>query len=171
MVEPVDDVGPLRHDFVEIYRDAFCGPPYDETDEDVARFRDEKLPQHVGSHGFRCAVARDGGDVVGFSYGHSGARGREWTDAAAEALGPALAAQWLDDHFELVELAVRRELRGRGLGSALHDRVLEGVPHRRAVLATWGEEYPAWHLYRRRGWQRLAPFGDRYVLMGLQLRD
>ena len=171
MVELVGDVRPLRDDLVEIYRDAFCAPPYEETEADVAQFRDETLPEHLGRDGFRCAVARDGDRIVGFAYGYTGARGHSWTDAAAEALGPELAAEWIGGRFELVELAVRRAFRGRGLGSALHDLVLTGLPHRRAVLATWGEEYPEWHLYRRRGWERLGPFGDRHLLMGLRLHD
>ena len=48
-----------------VYRAAFTAPGYDETEEQVQRFRDEQLPAHVERDGFRCATLRVADDWPG----------------------------------------------------------------------------------------------------------
>ena len=78
--------------------------------------------------------------------------------------------RWLrPGHFELVELAVRPNLRGRGIGTRLHDAVLAGLGAP-AVLSTQVDNHPALALYRNRGWETVVPEIDfpmgRYCVMG-----
>ena len=139
----------------EVYRAAFTAPGYAEPPAAVDRFRDEQLPAHAAREGFRCAVARVDCEVAGFGYGYTGRLGQWWSDQVAASVPPDLAQRWLGGHFELVELAVDPAQQGSGLATALHDVLLRGLPHDRALLTTWDDDRPAPRLYRRLGWQLL----------------
>ncbi len=170
-----DEVRRRAEQIVEVYAAAFGPPPYSRGPGHAASFR-ESLARHAGRAGFRCVVALDAHDeVLGFTYGYTGAPGQWWTDCVRAGMPPALAARWMDGHFELVELAVRPEAQGRGIGARLHDTLLEGLPHRTALLSTIDAETRALHLYRRRGWVVLLEHfffpnvPEPYLIMGLDL--
>lgn len=65
----------------------------------------------------------------------------------------------------------------KGIDTALHDALLEGLPHRQAVLSTLAGDTPARRLYNRKGRVLLAadvqfPGTDRnYVLLGRKLEQ
>jgi ribosomal protein S18 acetylase RimI-like enzyme len=127
---------------------------------------DEILPRHAGRAGFRAVVDRgDRGALAGFAYGYRGAPGQWWHDLVAAALGRAGVGRWLPPgHFELVELHVRADLWGRGIGGRLHDAIL-GAEQGPAVLSTQQDNERALALYARRGWQVIVPdidFGAGY---------
>ena len=158
-------------ELVDVYRAAFTVAPYDEDEGAVARFRDEQLPRHAGREGFRCVVAREDEQIVGFAYGYTGRRGKWWTDYVAERVPQELADEWLDGHFEFVELAVDPGYQRRGIGGALHDALLAGLPHAHALISTWRDEVPARRLYLTRGWPVLQEELDpSSSLLGLNLR-
>ena len=161
-----------RDALADVYRAAFGAPGYDEGEESAARFRDEQLPLHATRDGFRCAVAHDGEALVGFAYGYTGERGQWWSDQVAANASADVVERWLGGHFEFVELAVDPAAQRQGLGSALHDTLLAGLPHERALLTTYTDDRPAPRLYRRLGWQLLVPrvFADS-DLYGLELRS
>src|SRR5690606_28441541 len=79
---PVDEIA-------DVDRDAFTAPGYDETPDDVARFR-TSLPRHAARPGFRLVLAREPGQVglVEFAYGYTGEPGRWWTDRLLERIPP-----------------------------------------------------------------------------------
>jgi GNAT superfamily N-acetyltransferase len=130
-------------DIVDVYRDAFTAPGYDETPDDVERFR-AGLPRHGVREGFRLALGRPSdGILAGFGYDYTGRRGQWWTDQVLERVPTAITDEWVDGHFEFVELAVRQSAQGQGIGQALHDALLDGLPHRRALLGTWTDDRPA----------------------------
>jgi ribosomal protein S18 acetylase RimI-like enzyme len=161
----------LLPDLVEVYRAAFTVSPYNEDATAVARFRDEQLPRHAEREGFRCVTAREDDQVVGLAYGYTGRRGQWWTDYVAARVPHELADEWLDGHFEFVELAVHPDYQRRGIGGALHDELLKDLPHNRALLSTWRVDTPARRLYLNRGWQVLAEELDaNSSLLGLNLR-
>jgi GNAT superfamily N-acetyltransferase len=72
------------------------------------------------------------------------------------AAGSGRTATWLHRQFELVELAVQPEHQGRGLGTVLHDALLEGLEHRGAWLLAHPEARPARAFCCRRGWAEVA---------------
>ncbi|MGK5680680.1 GNAT family N-acetyltransferase [Actinoplanes sp. URMC 104] len=156
----------------DVYAEAFGRPPHNEPAEVILAWRDQSLPQHAARSGFRCVAAWDGELLVGFAYGYTGERGQWWTDQVVAAVPPQLAAEWLGGHFELVELAVRPSHERRGIGAALHDRLLDGLPHRVALLTAIDDETaPARRLYRRKGWQPLAGgVFEGATVMGKRLR-
>jgi ribosomal protein S18 acetylase RimI-like enzyme len=150
---------------------------YDEVfgdHEGIEAWRRRTWDAHVARAGFRLARAYDLVDearrLVGFGYGYTGERGQWWTDRAAEVLEPAVAADWLGGHFEMVSLGVLRQARGRGVGRGLVRTLTEGLPHSRWLLmATSDADDPARHLYAREGWQVIGPgLRDDQAILGRQ---
>jgi len=171
-----DGVGPVEADIVDVYREAFGPAPYFEGDAEVRRFACDALPRHVDRADFRLVIARDAGVVVGFAYGYTGEPGQWWHDWVTAELGPSESAEWAEEAFEFVELAVRPSAQGRGTGGRLHDALLLGLDHRTALLSTLDEDTPARRLYRGRGWVslredlRVSGAGrPAALLMGLRL--
>lgn len=162
---------------VAIYRDAFVLPPYHKPDVEIAEFADS-LPIHMEREAFRFMGAFEGGmeRIVGFAYGYETQRGQWWLETVKQMLPPQVASEWLGNRFQFAEIAVSPKYQGKGIGGRLHDQLLDGLPHERAVLSTLQAETAAHHLYRRRGWVVLRedlffPGVDRrYQIMGLELR-
>jgi GNAT superfamily N-acetyltransferase len=159
---------------VQVYRSVFSLPPYFEDEAGVQDFI-ARFSYHVECPGFRCCVARQDDQIVGFAYGFTGEPGDGWWDAVAERLSDDEVETWLDDCFAFAELAVLTSLQGRGIGGQLHDALLSGLPHRTAVLSAFQGETPAMRLYRKRGWvtlldnSELPGWPHPYVVMGLDL--
>src|SRR4051794_27165286 len=94
-----------------VYLEAFAGPPYYEEEKNAQNFADQ-LERHRYYQGFRLRAARDATDglIVGFAYGYTSRPGRFWYDAVARAFSPQAIKMWLDDAFEVVELAVAPDM-------------------------------------------------------------
>jgi GNAT superfamily N-acetyltransferase len=132
------------------YRAAFSGPPWDESGDQVRTFTDG-LPGWVARDGFAAAWARDGSSVAGFAF-------RVRTPAPVplfgfygvlrERFGPV--AEELAGSVEVVELAVRPEARGNGLGRALLSAIVGGDP---AWLVTRTAATGTMAFYARLGWR------------------
>jgi ribosomal protein S18 acetylase RimI-like enzyme len=122
-------------------------------------FGGERLPRHSTRADFRFvgAFASDR-RLVGFVYGYTGAPGQWWYDKVAAALDRKTAAEWLDPpHFEFTELAVTPAYQNRGVGTRLHDEVLAGLPHERALLSALAENARVVAYYEHRGWRVILP--------------
>ena len=131
---------------------------------------DSPWGRHLARDGFRLATARDGRRLTGFAWGYTGGRGQHWSDLVADSLSQRVADTWLGEHFELVELAVLEEFRRQGVGGRLHDVLLDGLPHQRALLSTTDDEDdPAVRLYRARGWVSLGRLTDGVQVLGRHL--
>ena len=174
------DVADLTGRLTEVYREAFCVPPYDEPPESAERFAAEQLPTHAGRDGFRLVGAFGAfgtaddptAKLLGFAYGYTGERGQWWSDWVSRLAPADVVGTWLGGHFEVVEVAVRAAAQGQGLGGRLHDALLDGLPHERALLTTYRADRPAPRLYRRKGWHALVPDLDaENALYGLDLRQ
>jgi ribosomal protein S18 acetylase RimI-like enzyme len=135
------------------------------------------VPRHLGRPAFRFVAEHDeSGQLAGIAYGYRGAPGQWWHDLVAGALDEAARARWLGPgHFEFVELAVRPDMRRRGIGSRLHDALLTGLEGPTAVLSTEVDNEPAIGLYSSRGWQVVVPVIDfgrsfpPFLIMGRDL--
>jgi ribosomal protein S18 acetylase RimI-like enzyme len=122
-------------------------------------FGGDRMPRHAGRDGFVFLGAFEpSGRLVGFVYGYTGAPGQWWYDRVAAALGRTRRAQWLErPHFELTELAVDPAYQDGGIGSSLHDAVLERLPHERALLSALADNGRVIRFYEHRGWRVLLP--------------
>jgi ribosomal protein S18 acetylase RimI-like enzyme len=134
------------------------------------------LARHAARDGFTFLAAREDGRLAGFTYGYRGGPGEWWHDIVHSAMGGAERARWLAaGHFEYVELHVRPELRGQGLGGRLHDELLSRqTASRTAVLSTQVDNERALGLYRGRGWQVVLPqldfgAGRLFSILGREL--
>jgi len=146
----------------EVYDAVFGDQP------DYSAWRSEVWDRHTGREGFRLATAHDGERLVGFGYGYTGHHGQWWTDRAATVLPPEVAGEWLGGHFEVVSIGVLGDVRGRGVGGALLDRLTHGLSQERWLLMTTANaDDPARHLYARAGWEVIGPgLKDDQVIMG-----
>ena len=172
---PMDDAAldSCRDAIASVYATAFG------VDADAAeRFMTDALDRHCMYPGFSGLVAQDeNGIVLGFTYGYHSKSGQWWHDLVHPSLEAAFHADWLDDAFEFVELAVAPGFQGRHIGSRLHDALLLNVPGRTALLSTLPGDTPATRLYRSRGWITLVsdfkyfPAGEEVLLMGLRLEE
>ena len=138
-----------------------------------------RIPRHARREGFRFVGAFEPrGRLVGFVYGYTGASGQWWHDKVAAALDPETRTAWLEPpHFELTEIAVDPPYQGRGVGSRLHDAVLDGLPYERALLSALADNGPVLDFYARRGWQvlldelRFEPGRPVFSILGKELRQ
>ncbi|MEJ2305320.1 MAG: GNAT family N-acetyltransferase [Anaerolineales bacterium] len=160
----------------DVYREAFRPSPYHKREGEVVAFA-RAFPEHTQREGFRFVAASesDSDCILGFAYGYTTHAGQWWNDSVANALKSQIAEQWLLYTFQLAEIAVRPKDQGHGIGGRLHDHLLNGLPHRRAVLSTLATETVAYRLYHKRGWVILLddysfPGVTRsYRIMGLNL--
>lgn len=154
------EVDAIADELALVHGMAFDQPSPEAAEADSAdkeRFLDNQLPTHREREDFRCVTLRLGAQLAGFAYGYTGAPGQWWTDQVTNDIPPDLAASWLGDHFEIVEIAVDPRLHGRGFGTALHDALLLDQPHDKALLTTYRDDRPAPRLYRALGWQLVHP--------------
>jgi ribosomal protein S18 acetylase RimI-like enzyme len=171
-----NDIYALKNQIVDVYRKAFAEAPYFRSEIAVLDFS-SILPQQLNRKDFRMLAAQQapGERVVGFTYGYTGEPGQWWYDHVSPRMTQEMRRSWLSGSFEIVELAVLPEAQGKGIGGELHDRILQGLPHQRAVLSTMMEDTPAFRLYEKRGWiVLLEPFifpnvVRPYRIMGLEL--
>ena len=160
---------------VEVYRAAMGAAPFHETEVEAGFFADE-LAGELEEPGFRCWLASDGDQVVGFAYGYETPEvpPEGWSGLVREAVGPDAAERWLEGQFAVVWIAVRPDRRGRGLGRDLLERLLAGAGTERAWLITHDLDTPARGLYRSLGFQELGrgPLGwhdAQRVVLGAEL--
>lgn len=147
-------------------------PCYDAVFGDVPDYdtwRTTLFERHASRDGYRLAAALDGEEVIGFAWGYVGQLGQHWADLVRDALPREVAAQWVGDHFELVELAVAPAHRRHRLGQALHDQLLHDV-RRHCLLSTNDDaDDPAVRLYTKAGWKKLGNLRPGVQIMGLDL--
>jgi ribosomal protein S18 acetylase RimI-like enzyme len=135
------------------------------------------VPRHLERDGFRFVAEHDEAErLAGIAYGYEGAAGQWWHDLVSAAMDEAMRTRWLRaGHFEFVELAVRPDLRRRGLGGRLHDALLGGLDAPTAILSTEVDNEAAIALYSGRGWEVIVPeldFGQDFppfLVMGREL--
>lgn len=136
---------------------------------------EDRMKKHAGYHGFKGLAAISEDNVLGFSYGYTSLSDQFYNKKLRDALTPEQAGQWLSDCFEFVELAVHTNVRRSGVATLLHNRLLENLPHKTAVLTTQADNIPARTLYEGKGWQVIRepfyPFGEPYVMMGKKLSE
>ncbi|NIS79690.1 MAG: GNAT family N-acetyltransferase [Anaerolineales bacterium] len=166
----------LKADLLEVYRAAFRVPLYSKSSAEVNEFL-RYLPIHAAQSGFRLVVAIEveTEKTIGFSYGRTVTARLPWHELVKTPLRSAGFGEWLKDAYQIVEMAVIPAAQGQGVGSRLHDRLLESLSHFRAVLTTMSTDSAAYRLYLNKGWRVLldelfiSGFARSYRVMGLEL--
>jgi ribosomal protein S18 acetylase RimI-like enzyme len=174
-VLPMPANGPLFEGAIAVYAEAFAAPPYNDRDRG-REVRKRLLGLHRFRPGYQAFVARHGsGRVIGMIYGYHGESGQWWHDAVRSHLPAGAARTWLDDSYELVEVAVLPAYQSLGVGRALIASLLGPRPEATCVLSTRSDSR-AHVLYERLGFEVIAevefvPSGGAFYVMGKRLRS
>ncbi|WBB64160.1 GNAT family N-acetyltransferase [Streptomyces sp. WMMC500] len=151
------DAAGMCEAFLPAYREVYAEPPYREGPDDVAEFV-EMFARQATRPGFRVALARDGAELVGFTYGFCLPEDTGWWH---NLLAPAPAEFTAESGwrtFAVIELAVRRPWRRGGVARRLHAALLAGLPVERVTLTVRPEPEaaPARAAYTRWGYRRVG---------------
>ena len=147
-----DEASALAGEILTSYRTAFSTSHWDTNERGIKAFEEDIFPRHLKREGFAMTVAHNAdGKLVGFCYGYIGEHGQYWTDYVAARIHPSLEKSWLGGHFEIAELAVEQEERGKGLGRALLTRLLDSRGEDRVSLMTLERDSPAFAAVRITG--------------------
>ena len=139
-------------DVIAVYKAAFLDV-HEPDPVRAARDRAAHARRHFDRRDLRAVVALTPDDtIVGIAYGLPGRPGQWWHDVVTQALPEPVAAYWLSDCLEVVELHVLPEYQGRGIGRGLLRELLRDVPHRTAALSALEPPgSPARRLYASEG--------------------
>ncbi|OXT18201.1 hypothetical protein B9K06_06755 [Bacillus sp. OG2] len=136
----------------------------------------ERLMRHGSYDGFQGELAYEGdARLAGFVYGYYSQKGQYYRGLIEKELSEEEALTWLEDCFEVVELAVHPESRKQGIGRLLEQRLLGEVSNKTAILTTQRDNFAALQLYRSLGWIAIKESffpdqtGTAYVIMGKRL--
>ncbi|GGE55518.1 N-acetyltransferase [Pullulanibacillus camelliae] len=143
---------------------------------DLRAFK-ERMMKHATYEGFRgFYVTNSTRHLVGFAYGYTSLSGQYYRKLLESALTEQDIQQWLEDCFEVAELAVHPMYRRKGIGRALLEQLLDGLGHKTAILTTQLNNIPARTLYELNSWVIVKePFypidiKDPFVIMGKLLK-
>ncbi|MFF3678345.1 GNAT family N-acetyltransferase [Streptomyces sp. NPDC002120] len=158
-----------------VYREVYAEPPYREGPRDVAAFR-VRAGRQAERYGFRLVLARDGDELVGFSYGYRLPADTGWWKAVEEPLGEAFVEENGRRTFNVAELAVRGAWRRQGIAAAMHRLLIADQEAERSTLTAHPDPeaapartaYAAWG-YRKVGRARYGDGQPAYDVMVLPL--
>lgn len=127
-------------------------------DWNALEVRRSYITTHLGKAEFRAVatIDDDGQRLLGFGYGYHSAPGQWWHDQVSAALTEGDRGRWLSSCFEIVEMHVRPQAQGHGLGQAQLVYLLSLTHDRTALLSTPEADESAsraWRLYRRNGFR------------------
>jgi len=139
------------------YTEVYAEAPYHEGAAEVADFRDS-WERRVTAPGFRLVVATDDvSEVVGFAFGHNLTATTGWWEGALTPL-PPVATERPQRTFAVIELAVRKPFRRRGVAQRMHEELLAEVRADRVTLLVRPEPEagPAQRAYAAWGYDKIG---------------
>jgi ribosomal protein S18 acetylase RimI-like enzyme len=151
---------------VQLYHQVWGGNP-----DDIF----ERFERHTTYPGFQGVVALEAKNVVGFAYGYTSTPGQYYHELLKRALSTAHQSGWLENTFEIAELAVHPSKRRTGLGKRLVENLMKHTSNQMAILTTQINNLPARKLYEQLDWkiiqQNFKPSetAEPYVIMGKKL--
>ncbi|MEV4740456.1 GNAT family N-acetyltransferase [Streptomyces sp. NPDC049555] len=159
--------------FLSAYEEVYVEPPYCEGPRDVAEFL-ERFRRQARRPGFRLVLARAGEEVVGFTFGYRLPADTTWWNGLLDPLPQDFTRETGHRTFAVIELAVRKPWRRRGIAATLHAHLIDGAGVERITLTMRPEPEaaPAQCAYRAWGYAKVgrsqpwdeAPVYDAMVL-------
>jgi ribosomal protein S18 acetylase RimI-like enzyme len=153
----------------ELYAEVYAEPPYDEGPAEVEDF-ESSWPQQIDQINFRLVVARRADKPIGFAFGYQLRTQTKWWDSTLTPIPDEITTERSGRTFAIIEVAVRRPYRQRGIGCLLHTHLIAGLSEERITLAVRPEAPAPQHAYRSWGYQpvgQIQPFpgGPVYDVM------
>lgn len=147
----------LLDEILPVYEEVYAEPPYNEGPRDVGAFLD-RFGRQATRPGFRMAVARAEGELVGFAFGYRLSADTTWWAGALAPLPPDFTAEDGRRTFVIIELAVRATRRRQGIAEQLHTALLDGVDAERVTLTMRPEPeaVPAQTAYAKWGYRLIG---------------
>ncbi|HET9253914.1 MAG TPA: GNAT family N-acetyltransferase [Pseudonocardiaceae bacterium] len=146
----------------KLYAEVYAEPPYCEGVAEVANFT-SSWPEMMAQHNFRLVVARRADEPIAFALGYQLGAHTQWWDGATAPLSREITAEYPGRTFAIIEIAVRRPYRQRGVGRLLHTHLTAGLAEKRITLAVRPEAPAPQHAYRSWGYRavgQVRPFPD-----------
>lgn len=149
----------------DVYVDTFSGPPWNKArthsrDEIREGFR-SRFIDDVQRPGFTAVLAETDGRITGFANGwvtQAPFREDRAYPKVAQQLGSTRVERLLIGAFEVDELAVLPEWRGKGHGRALLNELVRcAAPDQRTWLLTWSGAAETVSFYRHIDWRTVTP--------------
>ncbi|MBB5912916.1 ribosomal protein S18 acetylase RimI-like enzyme [Nocardia transvalensis] len=140
------EIGAICH----LYDEVFSVAPFVWPDGESARHR-QMMGRIVDDPTFGAALARARGDLVGFVYGVALTPLTRWWEGFQEPVGEQFLAEWPGRTFAVIDLAVHRDRRGRGVGRRLLGTLLAARPEERATLAVQPDAVDSHAFYKALG--------------------
>lgn len=160
------------NEIARVYDSIFHSSNESSQKERLRHIRDSLL-LHSSRKGYKCALAYINREhLAGFAYGYYGEHGQWWYDQVEQVLDERQRKMWLNGYFELVEIAVKKEYRRRGIATILYSELFSGIENKRALLSTQMGNEPAICFYSKMGWTPMAEHvrfsenGEEFVIMG-----
>jgi len=138
-----------------LYEAVFSLPPFSGNAEEFANQR-SYYPDMTSRDGFRLALAKAGDQYTGFGYGFLLPAGTHWWSGLAEPVSAEFARENGHRTFALIDYGVLPAWRGKGVGRAIHDRLLSASGAERATLSVQPKATDTQAIYRRRGWRKVG---------------
>jgi ribosomal protein S18 acetylase RimI-like enzyme len=141
----------------ELYETDFVDPPFREsTFFSTEWFRETLLKEYVKASNFKIVTLWCDDKLTGFVYGCPLPSNTQWWKDVREPLSNEFIRE--DGHrtLALLDICVKRSLRGQKLASQLHARLLEGRDVERVTLLSSKGQQPAYSIFQHWGYRKIG---------------
>ena len=139
-------------ELTKLYAEVYAEPPYSSSPLYEEQAFISRTTRQADREEFAIVLARDsGGQLIGFSFGLPFQPGKWWAGDATPPPEELLSAA----KFAVIELVVKVEWRGHGLGGRLLSDLLRERPEKYAIL-TADPDAPARQIYTHWGWEQIG---------------
>jgi ribosomal protein S18 acetylase RimI-like enzyme len=139
----------------ELYAEIYAEPPYNDGPADVEHFT-SGWSRTIDQRNFRLVVARRADEPIGFAFGLQLRSRTKWWKGALKPLPDEITAEYPGRTFAIIEIAVRRPYRQRGIGRLLHTHLTAGLSEERITLLVRLEAPAPQHAYHSWGYQAVG---------------
>lgn len=147
------------HDEIcSLYDATFSVDPFVWSEQDSTGHR-EMLVDIRRDPTFGIAIAKSGGKVIAFAYGHRLPVDHGWWDGFSSVLPPSITTEWEGRTFALIDFAVDKLWRGKGIGRRVLNFLLEERQEERAVLSVQPTAVETEQIYIHLGWRKVGQKG------------